>query len=133
MSTRIRRNRESILERTNQLATLAGTIDFNDPATLDEKLGEILYLSGVVYHQNLDFLTRQIAAFSQVVDVRDVSEMMYFLTVKVDSVFGMPRTVTPVGITGDMDRNLHTVVPVDGDLNRIRPFYADCWKRFIIS
>jgi len=122
MSTRYGGTRESILERTNQLSTVAGTIDFNSPVTLDEKLGEILYLSGVVYHQNLDALTKQVAAFSQVVDVRDVSEIMYFMTVKVDSIFGMPKKVTPNGITGDMDRDLHTVVPVDGDMNRIKPF-----------
>jgi hypothetical protein len=48
--------------------------------------------------------------------------MMYFLTVKVDSVFGMSTKVAPVGITGDMDRNLHTVVPADGDSSRVKPF-----------
>jgi len=122
LSTRYGGTRESILERTKQLATVAGTIDFNDQATLDKKVGEILYLSGVVYHQNLDSMTKQIASFSQVADVRDVSEIMYFLSVKVDSIFGMPRSVTPAGITGDMDRDLHTVVPVDGDMNRIKPF-----------
>ncbi len=114
--------RENILERTNQLATIAGKIDLNDPATLDQKLGEILYLSAVVYHQNLDAITKKIAALDRVVDVRDVSEMMYFLTLKVDSAFGMPTKITPAGITGDMDRNLHTVVPVNGDMNRIKPF-----------
>jgi len=108
LSARSGDTRETILERTNQLAALAGTIDFNDPATLDNKLVEILYLSATVYHQNLDAITKKIAAFDHVADVRDVSEMMYFLTFKVDTIFGMPRKITPAGITGDMDRNLHT-------------------------
>lgn len=122
LSARSGDTRENILERTNQLASLAGTIDFNDQATLDQKLGEILYLSATVYHQNLDAITKKIAALDHVVDVRDVSEMMYFLSLKVDTIFGMTRRITPAGITGDMDRNLHTVVPVDGDMNRIKPF-----------
>jgi transglutaminase-like putative cysteine protease len=122
LSARSGDTRENILERTNQLATIAGTIDFNDPLTLDQKLGEILYLSATVYHQNLDAITKKIASLDHVVDVRDISEMMYFLTVKVDSVFGMPIKVTPAGITGDMDRNLHAVVPADGDTSHIKPF-----------
>jgi hypothetical protein len=113
---------EYIQERTDHLATITGTIDFNDSVALDEKLGEILYLSAMVFHQHLDAITKKIASIDHVVDVREISEMMYFLTLKVDSIFGMPRKITPTGITGDMDRNLHTVAPFDGDMNHIKPF-----------
>lgn len=122
LSARFSDTRDSLFERTNQLAKVTGTIDFNDPFTLDEKLGEVLYLSSVVYHQNLDGISKKIASLYQIVDVRDVSEMMYFLTVKVDAIFGMPRKITPVGIIGDMDRDLHSVVPIDGNMSRVKPF-----------
>ncbi|MFZ5875271.1 MAG: transglutaminase domain-containing protein [Nitrospirota bacterium] len=113
---------EHVLERSKRLHTIAGTINLADPSTLDDRLGELLYLSTIVYHENLDAAVRTLAPLSHVVDVRDVSELMAFLSVRVDSVFGVPRRITPSGITLDMDRNTHLIAPVDGDLSRIAPY-----------
>ena len=114
--------REQLLERTKELEGVSDTIKFNDPSTLDDRLGEILYLSAMVYHQNLDSEIHKISSLHKVIDIRQVSEMMYFLDVKVDYVFGSPLKITPTGITADMDRDIHLVIPVDGDVNRIKPY-----------
>jgi hypothetical protein len=114
--------REEAFDRSQRLAQINETINLADPTTLDDRLGELLYLSALTYHQNLDAGIREIAPLHQVADVRDVAEMMYFLTVQVDDLFGVPKTITPVGITGDLDRDTHLVIPVDGDLGRIKPF-----------
>jgi hypothetical protein len=47
--------------------------------------------------------------------------MMYFLEVKVDTLFGVPTNITLSGITADMDRDIHLVIPTDGDVSRIKP------------
>jgi hypothetical protein len=47
---------------------------------------------------------------------------MYFLTTKVDFFFGVPRGITPVSITADLDRNTHLVIPIDGNNDRIKEF-----------
>ena len=114
--------REEAFNRSQRLAQINETIDLADPTTLDERLGELLYLSALTFQQNLDAGIREIAPLHQVVDVRDASEMMYFLTVQVDTFFGVPRSMTPVGLTGDLDRDTHLVIPVDGNLDRIKPF-----------
>jgi hypothetical protein len=113
---------EHILDRSGKLRAISDTINLNDLTTLDERLGELLHLSAMVYHQNMDAAVRKMAPFHQVIDVRDVSEIMYFLTLKIDTIFGMPKKMTPAGITADMDRNTHLVIPVDGNLSRIKPF-----------
>ncbi len=114
--------REQILERTEKLKTINETINFNDLSTLDDRLGEILYLSAIVYHQNYNEELRKISSLHKVVDIRQVAEMMYFLRVKVDYLFGIPFMITPISITADMDRDIHLVIPVDGDTNRIKPY-----------
>ena len=113
---------EEAFLRSERLAENNETIDLGDPTTLDERLGELLYLSALTFQQNLDAGVREIAPLHKVIDVRDVSEMMYFLTVQVNNVFGVPSSLTLVGLTGDLDRDTHLVVPVDGDLSRIKPF-----------
>lgn len=113
---------QEVLDRSQKLASITDTIKFNEPSTLDDRLGELLHLSAMVYHQNLNMAIRKIAPLHKVIDTRDVSEIMYSLTVKVDDLFGVPRKITPVGITGDMDRDLHTVIPVDGNQSRIKPY-----------
>jgi transglutaminase-like putative cysteine protease len=114
--------REEAFDRSQRLAQINETINLADPTTLDDRLGELLYLSALTFHQNLDAGIREMAPLHQVADVRDVAEMMYFLTVQVDDLLGVPKTITPVGITGDLDRDTHLVIPVDGDLSRIKPF-----------
>ena len=113
---------EDILDRGGRLRTINAKIDLNDPTTLDDRLGELFHLSAMVYHQNIDAAVRKMAPLHKVVDIRDVSEIMYFLTLKIDTVFGVPKKMTPAGIIADMDRNTHLVIPVDGDLGRIKPF-----------
>jgi hypothetical protein len=113
---------EEVFNRSQRLAAINDTIKLNDPTTLDDRLGELLYLTAQLYHHNLNMSIRQIAPLHNVVDIREVSEMMYFLTVQVDDIFGAPLKITPVGITGDMDRDTHLIIPVDGDLPRIKPY-----------
>lgn len=113
---------QEIIDRAQRLAAIQDTINLNDPTTLDDRLGEVLYLSAILYHQNLNMAERKMAAISSVIDIKDVSEMMYFLTTKVDYFFGIPKKMTPVSITADMDRNSHLIIPIDGDLNRIKPY-----------
>lgn len=113
---------EEILERSKRLSSINDTINLNDQTTLDDRLGELLHLSAMLYHQNYNQAIRKIAPLNQVVDVRDVSEIIYLLTVNVDYIFGVPKRITPVGITADLDRDTHLVIPVDGDLSRRKPY-----------
>ena len=115
-------NHEGVFDRSQRLAQIAETINLADPATLDDRLGELLYLTGLVFQHNLNMATRQMIPLHGIVDIRDVAEMMFFLTVKVDGLFGSPSRITPTGITGDMDRDTHLIVPIDGNLARTKPF-----------
>ncbi|MEW6419586.1 MAG: hypothetical protein AB1480_15980 [Nitrospirota bacterium] len=75
-----------------------------------------------VYHQNLNSEIHKICSLQKIVDIRQVSEIMYFLELKVDTVFGMPLKIAPSGISADFDRDIHLVIPVDGDISRIKPY-----------
>jgi hypothetical protein len=113
---------QEVLDRSKRLAAIQETINLNDPATLDERLGELLYLTGRVFHHNISAANRKIAHLTQVVDIPEVSEMMYSLITQVSSVWGVPRAMTPAGIVGDMDRNTHLVMPTNGDASRRKLF-----------
>lgn len=110
------------LSRIDKLRTISDQITAGQPVSLDDHLGELLYVTAMTYHQKLDAATRQIRALHQVVTVRDISVIMAFVDISVAYLFGAPKSISPAGLIVDLDRNVHTVIPVDGDLSRIKPF-----------
>jgi len=114
--------RDHIQERIRQFQALEGGINLYDYSTLDEELGELLYLTAVAYHQNLSAAMQKLSALYKVIDIRKVSELMCFVNLKVEDIFGIPIKITLTGIGLDMDRDIHLVIPVDGDISRIKPY-----------
>ncbi|MBI5676855.1 MAG: transglutaminase family protein [Nitrospirae bacterium] len=114
--------REHIQERIRKFQSLVGNVRMYDYTDLDDRLGELLYLTTIAYHQNLSMAIQKLTSLYKVLDVRKVSEIMIFMSLNVETIFGVPVIISPVGVVADMDRDIHLVIPVDGDVTRIKPY-----------
>ncbi|HAD04830.1 MAG TPA: transglutaminase, partial [Desulfuromonas sp.] len=83
--------------------------------TKDELVGDLLYTTALMYHAELG-LTRTIAAkTAKVASVTWPSETIFKTDLNVDTVFGLPRSVSAGGLAMDADRLASVTTPLDGD------------------
>ena len=83
--------------------------------TKDELVGDLLYTTALMYHAELG-LTRTIAAkTAKVACTTWPSETIFKTDLTVDTVFGLPRSVSAGGLAMDADRLATVSMPLDGD------------------
>ena len=85
-------------------------------------LGDILHTIGVAYFFELDVLSRMLEQNSGVRAIRMTSEAITASDLKVDLLFGLPRTVSQGGLVMDIDRDLYSVRSIDGDMEKVKAF-----------
>ncbi|MFH1674270.1 MAG: transglutaminase domain-containing protein, partial [Pseudomonadota bacterium] len=90
--------------------------------TKDDILGDLLYTTALMYHAELD-VTNFIAAKTIGVGANTLpSEAIFSSQLKVDTFFGIPRSVSEGGLAMDADRLLNVVKALDGDNNKAIQF-----------
>ena len=90
--------------------------------TLDDLLGQLLYSIGVSYFETLSYENEVFAKTLQLVTLRQPSEAMVTQGVKVDYLFGLPRTISAGGVNVDVDRNVNVVYSPAQDKEREKAF-----------
>jgi hypothetical protein len=87
---------------------------------------DILHTIGLRYFQALDTYNGIFEKTTKTRAIRIVSEAITAFEVKTAYLFGMPRTVSPGGISIDVDRDLHAVCSRDGDREKIKEYNINC-------
>jgi hypothetical protein len=72
----------------------------------DSLLGDMLYGVAINYFYNLNALNDLLSRVTDIVWVRQPSEAMTFVDLKVSTIFGIPLTANPVGMSIDVSRNI---------------------------
>jgi len=81
----------------------------------DELVGDLLYTTALMYHVEVG-LTRTLAAkTAKVACATWPSETIFKTDLTVDSIFGLPRSVSAGGLAMDADRLATVSMPLDGD------------------
>jgi hypothetical protein len=110
--------------QAGRLESLAAAVSSGAPlaARRDDVLGDILHVTAINYFYNLGAAEDLLSRFSGLVLLRQPSSAVTFVDVKVSRVFGVPRTVRPVGLS--IDANRHVVSPVSraGEASVARAF-----------
>ncbi|NOY84924.1 MAG: hypothetical protein GXO96_08930 [Nitrospirae bacterium] len=72
----------------------------------DDRLGELLYLMAMFYFANSGFLREEASKASGVMALRHPSESMVSLNFNADFLFGIPVSISSVGLNMDVDRDI---------------------------
>ena len=107
----------------NMATLIENSKNVNSPdITIDDLLGQILYSIGVSYFHTLSFENEVFAKTLLLLSYRQPSEAMVTQEVKVDFVFGMPRSLNAGGIGIDVDRNVNVVYSSTQDKEREKAY-----------
>jgi hypothetical protein len=90
--------------------------------TKEEIFGDLLHITALFYHARLGQTNSIIAKTHGVRSMMLPSETVVCSAIEVDTVFGMPRSVSPRGLVMDADRLLFVVRALDGDNNKAKRF-----------
>lgn len=90
--------------------------------TLDDLLGELLYAIGLSYFHHLTFENDLYAKNFQMVYLKQPSEAITTLDIKISYLFGIPRSASQGGLNIDVDRDVYSTASLTGDLNRSKQF-----------
>jgi transglutaminase-like putative cysteine protease len=106
---------------------------------LDELLGQLLYGIGISYLHHLNFEEELYAKNFQMIITREPSEAIVTSQTEVEFLFGVPYKTTEGGIGIDVDRNIKTAFPIDGDMQRKKDFMivsglgTSAWENMILQ
>jgi hypothetical protein len=106
---------------------------------LDELLGQLLYGIGISYLHHLNFEEELHAKNFQMVITREPSEAIVTSQTEVEFLFGVPYKATEGGIGIDVDRNIKTAFPIDGDMQRKKDFMivsglgTSAWENMVLE
>ncbi len=81
----------------------------------DNLIGDMLYDVAINYFYNLDALNDLTARVTDTVWLRQPSEAIAFIDLKVNTIFGIPLSAKPVGMGIDVDRNIVSPFSMTGD------------------
>lgn len=107
--------------------------------TLDDLLGQMLYSIGVSYFHKLSFENEVYAKTLQLINLRQPAEAMVSHGIKVNYIFGLPRSIAEGGINIDVDRNINVVVSPTHDNERVKAFMilsglsSSAWENRILE
>jgi len=90
--------------------------------TKEDLLGDLFYTTALMYHAELDVANFIGAKTIGVSAITLPSEAIFSSQLKVDTFFGIPRSVNPAGLAMDADRLLYVVKALDGDNNKAVQF-----------
>lgn len=88
----------------------------------DNLLGDMLYDVAINYFYNLDALNDLLSRVTDMIWIRQPSEAMAFIDLKVSSMFGIPLSASPVGMSIDVSRNIISPFSINGDKNMENAF-----------
>lgn len=115
-------------ERMTAMKTYLESILSGTPSTpqsgdsRDNLLGDMLYDVAINYFYNLDAMNDLTSRLTDMMWVRQPSEAMVFTDLKVNSMFGIPLTAKPVGMSIDVSRNIISPFSMNGDKNIEKAF-----------
>jgi hypothetical protein len=89
---------------------------------LDDLLGQMLYNIGLSYLHHLTFEEELYAKNFQMIITKEPSEAMAISHAVTEWLWGVPYKVTEGGVGIDVDRNINTSFPIDGDRTRAKDF-----------
>lgn len=81
----------------------------------DNLLGDMLYDVAINYFYNLDAMNDLMSRVTDIVWVRQPSEAIAFVDLRVSTIFGIPLTANPVGMSIDVSRNIVSPFSMKGD------------------
>jgi hypothetical protein len=90
--------------------------------TKEDVLGDLLYATAIMYHSELGVANVVAAKTLGVSAITLPSETIFSSQLKVDTFFGIPRSVSADGLAMDADRLLNVVKALDGDNNKAVQF-----------
>jgi hypothetical protein len=106
---------------------------------LDDLLGQLLYGIGISYLHHLNNEEELYAKNFQMIITRESSEAIVTSQTEVEFLFGVPHKVTEGGIGIDVDRNIKTAFPIDGDMQRKKDFMivsglgTSAWENMVLQ
>ncbi|MBM7625050.1 transglutaminase-like domain-containing protein [Sporohalobacter salinus] len=80
-----------------------------------ELAGDMLHNIGISYFSELDMFNELLAKSTGVRSIRLTSTAVTAMDLKVSYIFGMPRNVSPGGLSIDVDRDIHSVLSITGN------------------
>jgi murein DD-endopeptidase MepM/ murein hydrolase activator NlpD len=105
---------------TDRTAKLGAAVAVGEQG--DSVIGEFLNLFAVTYLQELDSSRKITARTMKLLDTNHQAEAMVGVNLVVRYSFGVPRTVAIGGVEIDVDRNIGTVLSLDGDHTKAKRF-----------
>ncbi len=90
--------------------------------TKDDLHGDMLYVAALSYYVELDEINHVLAKTAGVAAIRLPSETIFSFELKVNSVFGVPTSVSAGGLAMDLDRAMTLVKALDGDTEKPKQF-----------
>lgn len=83
----------------------------------DNLVGDMLYDVAVNYYYNLDAMNDLMSRVTDIIWVRQPSEAMVLMNINVNTMFGIPLSAKPVGMSIDVARNIVSPFHIAGDKN----------------
>jgi hypothetical protein len=116
------------------------TLQNNRTSTdLDDLLGQMLYNIGISYMHHLNFEEELYAKNFQMIITKEPSEAMAISHAVTEWLWGVPYKVTEGGVGIDVDRDVRTSFPIDGDRTRAKDFMivsglgGSAWEDMILE
>lgn len=112
-------SKSQITALKTKLETTKAKLEVNDFTTLskDDLIGDVLYTTALTYYAQLDSTNIIQSKPMGIIGYRLPSESIFSTELKVEMMFGIPRTVSVAGLMMDVDRNLHIALARDGNKN----------------
>lgn len=92
--------------------------------TGDDVLGEFLHGIAMTYFCELDALNKVTEKMTGTTSIRGPSQTIVSAPLSSSSLFGFPVGVKTTGLSIDVDRDIHSTFPVDGDIDKKKVFAA---------
>ncbi len=112
---------DNLKARLEETKSKLETEDYSN-ITKEELLGDLFHTTALVYHAELGINSYVSAKTIGVASAVLPSETIFGTGLKIESSFGIPRTVISGGLVMDADRLMHTVKAKDGDSEKAKMF-----------
>ncbi|MEW6683731.1 MAG: transglutaminase-like domain-containing protein, partial [Nitrospirota bacterium] len=108
---------KALTDQQARLEALKAKIEAQDVAGIakDDLIGDLLNSVIVTYFYETDVLDKLTAQIMRAVHLRLPSEGAFILSLKTNFLFGVPKSVSPAGMTMDVPRLFYTVKARDGN------------------
>jgi hypothetical protein len=115
---------QSLNDQHARLSAIKAKIEANDRSGIskDDLFGDMLYSVILTYFYEVDALDALTAQTMNIRHMRLPSEGIFSLNLKVNYLFGVPKSVQPDGMAMDVDRIFYAVAARNGDPSMIWKF-----------